>query len=384
MGFKGAIRGLIADSASAFVEMSPHPVLSMALQETIRGERQGPRCDRGDRVAQARPGSMERFLVSLAHAHVHGIALDWRALFDRSGAGPVELPTYAFQRERYWIEGGAGDAARLGLSLTKSILCLVPPWIWRAATRASSSLVVSGLRSHPWLADHAVMGRALLPGAAFVELALAAAEEVGAEAVEELTLQVPLLFEEDGACQIQLSVGRPDEAGHREFSIYSRLDADGEWVLHAEGVLGEGTFAGDNLMFAGELWPPEDAQELDTEGFSDRLAEAGYDYGSCFQGLRRAYRVGQEIFAEVSLTQNETERAGSFGVHPALLDAALHTLALNDPEPEAPVWRTAGPLLVLRSAPLRTGRQFDTRAGQHGSGRSEPRACSRLTRTARR
>ena len=185
------------------------------------------------------------------------------------------------------------------------------------------------------------MGRALLPGAAFVELALAAAGKVGTPVIEELTLQVPLLFQEEDACQIQLSVGRPDETGHRELAIYSRTDADGEWVQHAEGMLHHESSTEDGSEFAERPWPPEGAQEFDTEFFYDRLAEAGYDYGPAFRGLRRAYWVGQEIFAEVSLAEDERERAGSFGVHPALLDAALHTLALNDRDPAA-----AGELMV--------------------------------------
>ena len=155
--------------------------------------------------------------------------------------------------------------------------------------------------------------------------------------VEELTLQAPLVFAEGGACQVQVVVGERDEEGRHSLGIYSRPQGSesdgepGEWVLHAQGVLGgaRARRPADLEEFAAGQWPPAGAQEIDTEFFYDRLAEAGYDYGPVFQGLRAAWRAGEQVFAEVALEEEHATQAQSYLVHPALLDASLHALVFR-------------------------------------------------------
>ena len=279
--------------------------------------------------------------MSLADAHVHGVRVDWGALFVGRGARRVALPTYAFQRRRYWLASGAGagDASALGQSPAGH------PLLGAAVELAGDreGLVFTGrlsLTGHSWLADHAVMGTVLLPGAGFVELALAAAERVGAQEVEELTLHAPLLLSEQGAYQVQLVLSEPDEAGGRSIEIYSRAEASSdelevsEWMLHASGVLAgqQGSLPGFEGLTEG--WPPSGAEQLDVGEFYERVAEAGYEYGPSFQGLRQAWRSGQEVFVEVALPEEQEGQAQGFCVHPALFDAALHGLALGAPEGE--------------------------------------------------
>ncbi|MFD7669273.1 type I polyketide synthase, partial [Streptomyces sp. NPDC059788] len=254
----------------------------------------------------------------------------WDRLFVGSGARVVGLPTYAFQRERFWLDapgssGGGVVAAGLGRA--------GHPLLGAAVELAGSGgLVLSGrvsLRSHPWLAGHAVLGTVLLPGTGFVELAVAAADRVGCAGVEELMLHAPLVLPEEGAVTVQVTVGAPDAAGGRELSVHSRPEtpdrADGEWVLHASGLL---TAAAAEVDAAADLtvWPPAGAVEVDSEGLYERVAERGYGYGPAFQGLGRVWRRGEEIFAEVALPQDQHAQAEEFVLHPALLDAALHPM----------------------------------------------------------
>ena len=205
-------------------------------------------------------------------------------------------------------------------------------------------LILTGrisLQSHPWIADHAVMGTVLLPGTAFLELTLAAAQHTGSQVIEELTLQAPLILDEHGAIQLQLAVSETDDEGHCQINIYSRPVSSSEdasdaeqWTLHATGVL-----AGEDPQASGALakltgladasWPPEGAQALEVDGFYERLVEQGFEYGPSFQGLRAAWRRGDELFAEVALEEAEASEASSFCIHPALLDAAAHTSALE-------------------------------------------------------
>jgi acyl transferase domain-containing protein/thioesterase domain-containing protein/acyl carrier protein len=281
--------------------------------------------------------------TALAEVFVRGVHVDWPGVFRGSGARRVALPTYAFQRERYWLDApalGVGDVALAGLEgaghpLLGAAVGLADGEGWLFTGRLS-------LRTHAWLADHVVLGMVLLPGAAFLELALHAGGQVGCERVGELTLEAPLVLHEDGAVQVQVLVGEPGEDGSRELGVYSRFEAapgdglavDEAWTRHASGVLvggeggaGGGLAGGQAEGLAGAVWPPAGAERVEIDDLYERFAERGIDYGPVFQGLRAVWRDGDEVFAEVSLSEDQRGQAGLFGVHPALLDSALHGLA---------------------------------------------------------
>jgi acyl transferase domain-containing protein/acyl carrier protein len=343
--FEQATRLLLSQGARAFLEISPHPVLTMAVQETAERVLGDSQVVLGVGSLRREEGGSERFLTSLGEAWVRGVDVNWRAVFAGCGAARVPLPSYAFQRKRYWFARGAAsaeDVAAAGLDAAEH------PLLGASVELADGEgLVYTGqlsLRTHPWLSGHAVMGTVLLPGAAFVELALHAGREVGCEHIEELTLGAPLVLRERGAVQIQLALGGFEErTGRRLVSIHSRAVAHGAdggagerevWTVHANGVLceepGESEEREESEAIwesVGAAWPPAgaDVVPIDLEHLYERLAERGYDYGPAFQGLRAAWRGGDEVFAEVALPVGLDERqAGSFGLHPALLDAALH------------------------------------------------------------
>jgi len=166
----------------------------------------------------------------------------------------------------------------------------------------------------------------LLPGTAFLELALRAGEQVGAEGVEELTLHIPLVLTEGGASLLQVSIAGPGEDGRREIAIHSRPDAeDAEWTLNASGALCEQPAAAPGAF---EAWPPEGAEPLEVSELYELLAEHDLAYGPAFQGLTAAWRLGEEIYTEISLREEQAAEAGRYAIHPALLDGALHGLVL--------------------------------------------------------
>ncbi|MDW4903684.1 polyketide synthase dehydratase domain-containing protein, partial [Streptomyces californicus] len=170
------------------------------------------------------------------------------------------------------------------------------------------------LESHPWLVGHVVSGAVLLPGAAMVELAVRAGDQVGCDLVEELTLEAPLVLPERGGVAVQLTVSAAGADGRRGVELHSSV---GEvWTRHASGVLGSGAPVGEGLV----EWPPAGAEAVDLAGFYE-----GLEYGPEFQGLRAAWRRGEEVFAEVAV-----EDAGGFGLHPVLLDSALHAIGAGD------------------------------------------------------
>ncbi|MGK5728820.1 SDR family NAD(P)-dependent oxidoreductase [Streptomyces sp. URMC 124] len=329
--FHAAIRSALADGHDVFVEVSPHPVQLAGIQDAIEA---------AEAVAVAVPtlrrgeGGRHRLLLSLAQAHVHGVAVDWDAVLP--GARRVDLPTYAFQHERYWLEGGApaGDIRAAGLD------CADHPFLGAAVELpGDGGHLLTGLLSlqtRPWLADHAVLGTVLLPGTAFVELAAHAAAETGCDLVEELTLQAPLVLPENGGVQVQVHVGAHDDAGRRPLSVHSRA-GEGPWIRNATGALATGGApAGTDLS----SWPPAGAQPVDLDGFYDRLAQLGLSYGPLFQGLRAVWRGTDAVYAELAVPGAAHADAESFGVHPALLDSALHALGAGGLVPAAD-----GPLL---------------------------------------
>ncbi|MGO4427339.1 polyketide synthase dehydratase domain-containing protein, partial [Streptomyces sp. MCAF7] len=160
--------------------------------------------------------------------------------------------------------------------------------------------------------------------------ALHAGHEVGCPLLEELTIHAPVPLPEGGGARLQILVGGPDEAGCRPLTVYARPDDgpgdtdDGaEWIRHAVGTLAPG---GQVITEPLTAWPPAGADPIDLDGYYDRLAGAGSDYGPAFRGLRAAWRLGDEVFADIELDREHHAAAESFGVHPALLDAALHAV----------------------------------------------------------
>jgi acyl transferase domain-containing protein/acyl carrier protein len=241
------------------------------------------------------------------------VAVDWGAFYAGSGARRVELPTYAFQRERYWLDGTADGLAHPLLDAAVEIA-------------DSGGLLLTGrlsLTRTPWLADHTVAGTVLLPGTAVVELALQAAAVVGAGGVDDLTLLAPLALPASGSVRLQLSVGAEDEQGRRTLAMLARPPGEAEWTRHATGLLGPVAPA----PAASPTWPPAGAEPVDLSGAYERLAEAGYGYGPAFRGLVAAWSAGPDRYAEVRLPSSLA--TDGFAVHPALLDAALHVLVLD-------------------------------------------------------
>lgn len=255
-----------------------------------------------------------------------GVPVQWSAVFAGSGGRRVQLPTYAFQRRRFWETPGAdgpADAAGLGLGATEHAL------LGAVVERPDSDEVVLtgrlSLADQPWLADHVVNGVVLFPGAGFVELVIRAGDEVGCALIEELVLAAPLVMHPGVGVQVQVVVGAADESGHRAVSVYSRGDQSQGWLLNAEGMLG--VAAAETPMDL-SVWPPEGAESVDISDGYAQLAERGYAYGPAFQGLVAIWRRGSELFAEVVAPGEAGVAVDRMGMHPAVLDAVLHALGL--------------------------------------------------------
>nr|WP_279588817.1 type I polyketide synthase [Actinophytocola oryzae] len=294
--FGDAVECLRAEGVTTWVELGPDGVLSSLVDGCVPVLRR----DRSEVVTAT---------AALARLYVDGVSVDWSSLFAGRGARRVELPTYAFQRRRFWPRVGGHPLVGDGVELPGG-----------AVFARGLSVGTAG-----WLGDHVVLGEVLVPGTAFVEMALWVGGEVGCPVVEELVLAAPLVLPPQGRVQVRVVVGA-DESGRRTLSIHSRPNdpaTDQPWQQHATGVLAA---AGGAVMADSSSWPPNGARRIALDDLYDLLADLGLDYGPTFRAARAAWRHGEQVFVEVGLV-DDTE-ATAFGLHPALLDAALHPLAM--------------------------------------------------------
>ncbi|MER6595876.1 type I polyketide synthase, partial [Micromonospora purpureochromogenes] len=320
--FADGITALHQAGAMTFLELGPDAALTPMIEGILT--------DDVTVVPSLRRGHDEhrQALTALARLHVTGTTVDWTTLLPQTGR-TVDLPTYPFQRRRYWLNPlpPAGDVGSVGLDP------IGHPLLGAAVPAADTDRVVLTGRlavdRQRWLADHEILGAVLLPGTGFVELAVRAGDHVGCGRVEELTHRAPMILPGRGAVAVQVVVGSPDDNGVRQIGIHSRPEGgDGGWTLHATGAIAP-TAAPATWDLT--QWPPPGATALPVESFYPGLRARGYGYGPTFQGLRAAWRRGEDVFAEVALPEGED--AERYGLHPALLDAAMHADQLGEDGP---------------------------------------------------
>ncbi|MER7845467.1 type I polyketide synthase [Kitasatospora sp. NPDC096077] len=302
--FADGLRALREAGATAFVELGPDGVLSALVQDPDTPAVPLLRRDRAEESA---------LVTGLARLHVAGVPVDWARLFDGTGARRVDLPTYPFQHERYWPRPARrlGDLTGAGLASAEHPLLGATV----ALANAEGTLLTGrlSLAAQPWLGDHRVDGVAVFPPTGYLELAVRAADQVGCDRVERLTLAEPLVLPEDGSVVVQIQVGAPEGSGACPVRIFSRTDADPDapWVEHAAGELVRGERS---AAFDASVWPPKGAVVADPAAVREEA-----ELGEAFDGLRSLWRRGEETFVEAVLP---TEAAG-FGLHPALLAAVV-------------------------------------------------------------
>ncbi|MFJ2771006.1 type I polyketide synthase [Streptomyces sp. NPDC087300] len=340
--FADAVRALADDGISAHLELGPGPALTTAATDCLAGTGTDT-FDKGDPVfaVASRGGASEAetLLTAVSQLHVAGAAVDWEAVYEGSGARQVDLPTYPFQRQRYWLDTPN--------TATADAQDLVGPAF---AVPGTERTVLSGLLSlptHPWLADHVVAGKVIVPATVFVEMAVRAGDAVGCGAVDELVMLRPLALHDASAVRVQVVVSGPDEAGRRAVDIYTRPDEPGEpvkagasvednsaWVQNVSGQLVHGRAYPEGEESVTDLapWPPPAAEPVDLTDAYAALADGGLAYGPAFQGVGAVWAHGDDVFAEVRLPASLASEADRFGLHPALFDAALHASLLAAPD----------------------------------------------------
>ncbi|MEV0391448.1 acyltransferase domain-containing protein, partial [Nonomuraea sp. NPDC050643] len=339
--FHTTIQALVRDGHHAFIETSPHPVLTPALEDTLT---QHPHTHTLTTLRRDHD-TTHTITTALAAAHLHGHTLNWPTLFAHHHPQPTTLPTYPFQRTHYWLTAtvNAGNPTHLGQHPTNHPLLSAAIDLPTLSTNTDGSpssddiesangpVVFTGrfsLTTHPWIAEHRIHDTVLLPGTAFVDLALHAAHHTGHNHIDELTLHTPLTLTHTDTIHLHLHLTSPTTDGTRTLTIHSRPTPTHDeqhrpWTHHATATL----TTQHTTPPPTQPWPPTDTQPLDTSHLYDHLADTGLHYGPHFQGLHTAWRQHDTTYAEITLPQ-DTEPT-THHIHPALLDAALHTTALT-------------------------------------------------------
>nr|WP_279634752.1 acyltransferase domain-containing protein [Streptomyces carpinensis] len=336
--FSDAVRTLEAQGVTRHVELGPDGVLAGLAQQTLTSNEAVVT----PALRKDRPEA-ETLLTALAQLHVSGLDVDWGAYFGDSGARRVDLPTYAFQRQRYWTE----PAAPTAVAEAAGIEPVDHPFV-RACVPApdEAALVLTGrisVTEQKWLADHDVLGEVVFPGAGVAELAALAAERCGGRRVRELTVERPLVLSERDGLTLRVVVEPAAADGTRALYVHGRGESpDQPWRRYATGVLADASAdAAQGAHGALEShWPPAGALPVDLDDMRDRLAARGHGYGPAFEVLRAAWRRGDELYAEAELPEGGAGEDGSFLLHPVLLDAALQ-LQLITGSGEGPLHQSA-------------------------------------------
>ncbi|MEW2119044.1 SDR family NAD(P)-dependent oxidoreductase [Streptomyces sp. NPDC005474] len=339
---------LFSDNVATLADQGVTAVLELGADSTLTSQLglapKPPACA----VAALRKDREEplSLLTALGELHCQGVQVDWAPLFP--GARLVDLPTYAFQRDHYWLDvpGATADARALGVTAAGH------PILGTAVELPDTDgVVLTGrlsLDTHPWLADHRVLDQVVVPGAALVEMAIRAGDEVNCGTLEELISYAPLMLPEHGATQLRLTVGAPQD-GDRPFALYSRRESGGSWTAHVTGTLSGAEQTKETLALASGL-ARAGGESLDIGGEYAHFARKGMQYGPVFQGLKAIRRGRDQVIADIELPSAEHDRAANFGVHPALLDSILHALGKLLPEGNAPLLPYSWNRVVLHAA----------------------------------
>ncbi|WP_375372097.1 type I polyketide synthase, partial [Micromonospora sp. PPF5-6] len=324
--FHPTLQQLITDGHHTLIEISPHPLLAPTIDDDITAIH----------TLRRDTDPWHTLLTNTALLHTRTTQpITWTHLLPQARTD-VTPPTYPFQHQRFWSTvAPAAHPGRLGLRATSHPL--LPATLTTATGGEHLFTGHLSRRSHPWLADHTIAGVGLLPATALVEAALHAGAVAGYPLLEELTLEAPVPVA-DGGADLQVTVTGSDQPGRRTLAVHTRPadDPDAPWTTHATGLLaGEDEPAPEPLG----AWPPTGAEPVDLAGAYPRLAEAGYRFGPAFQGLRAAWRSGDDLHAEIALPE-QVDGTG-YAVHPALLDAALHPALLAVLDDDADTVRQA-------------------------------------------
>ncbi|AFM19068.1 polyketide synthase family protein [Mycolicibacterium chubuense NBB4] len=310
--FESAIRRMLDDGYTHFVELGPHPVLTASILEIAGSQRTVAL------PAQRRNDDDSRTLMHCVGAlYSHGYEIDWEALHPAQSARLVKLPSYPWQNKRFWNE--TPEAAEdlhyrpVHPLLGQPVRAVHPTWEVELSCTAL-----------PFLGDHQVQGSVVVPAAVFVEMALAAATETygSRHSVEDLVLHRALIL--DDRCDPTVRTTLDQDKGTIEFAALTATgDGDFTWAVTATAELNTAPQPPRR-----DEAPPEADGVVSMRGddFYARTRDLGFGYGEAFRSVDSITAGDRWAVAEIVVPDKIADDLGAYRFHPALMDGAFHTL----------------------------------------------------------
>ncbi|MBB5873479.1 acyl transferase domain-containing protein/acyl carrier protein [Allocatelliglobosispora scoriae] len=318
--FRDTIAEIESRGVSTYLEVGPDAVLSGMAAQCVSVPDASVIALHRRQLAEP-----DGLFSGLAKACVAGVAVDWAALFSTGTGIGADLPVYAFDRERFWLEppSRGADVTAVGLRGVDHLMLGAAVEVGDAG-----GIVLTGrlsLADFPWLADHMVAGTIVVPGTAVVDILIEAGAQVGCADIEELMFEAPLVLPPTDSLFVQVVIDGGEAGTARPVRVFSR-SGDGGWVRCASGVLVPATATVTACEWAA-TWPPTGGTAIDVADGYGALADVGYEYGPAFRGISGVWSRGEELFAEVIVPEGLDIKG--FGLHPAVLDSAFHPLMLT-------------------------------------------------------
>ncbi len=322
--FAKSIQRLAELGYQQFIEIGPQPTLlgigKHCLPEGYGSWLPSLRKDRAD---------WDMMLTSLAYLYEHGANIDWTGFYQGQPRGYASLPTYPFQRQRYWVQPGPSVKATMTAGgqfhplLGNRVLSASKDWIFESTL---------SLEHLPFLGDHRVRGEVVLPATAFLEMALSAGRIILGETptLEEVIFQEYLSIPAEIGRSIQV-VGSLEKEGQVTLRISSLDEKTGQWVQHMQAyayLAGASETAEESLSIIQTRCP----ESVPVPLFYQKLKARGMEYGPSFQGLAGLVIGKGEVLGHVQLPVSLEKEVSTFYIHPALLDACLQPLGALLPE----------------------------------------------------
>ncbi|BBD69156.1 polyketide synthase [Nostoc commune NIES-4072] len=320
--FAPAIEELVSAGQTIFLEISPHPVLSGYISQCLSHLGQ-----EGTVLSSLRRGQPERatLLSSLGNLYNLGFTVDWKQLYP-SECQVVSLPSYPWQRERYWFEPKPQQKPSF-LPTRKANLHPLLGQRVRSALKETLFESELNINLQPYLVGHQVYDMVVLPGAAYLEIALAGAKAAlgsGFNSLEQVLIQEALIIPEDASRIVQLIL-TPENAGQTSFYILSLADDATSWIQHATGKINAVQIPVQTFVSWNELQASFDEQ-LSVEAYYQQLCDRGLQYGPSFQGIEQLWRREGEALGRIRLPQALISEAEAYQLHPVLVDSGFQLL----------------------------------------------------------
>ena len=336
--FAPAIAALTEDGFNTFLEIGPHPILDGYLRECLRA-------GSGSALATLRRREPEReaLWTALGRCYAVGVAIDFDRLCPEK-TGFVALPAYPWQRERYWFSDGETDASTPARPKKHPLLGKRQPTaeaIWK--NRLDPAIL-------PWLADHVVQGSTVVPGSAFIEMALAAgAMETGAEAIEIEGFEIrrPVVIASGGDAAIEAAFS----AGDGDFRLLAGDAAGGAPPVVVARALALAASRGEPSKPLAAI-RKRLGRKIDGRSLYRRFDEHGLHYGPAFQGVAEAWASAGEALGRIEAPESVAAELGDYCLHPAILDACLQVTLAAVPKTTATLRRRWCPARRTASASM--------------------------------